>query len=197
VTERNGLLPSDPDATWSDPAIPAVGLLYDAIEFANHSLYAQNRVNDCPEGGGMGTTLTGFWRASGDQPLIFFHVGDSRLYRQRGGLLEQLTRDQTMYQQALEAGIVENLPARNLLLQAVGPSSQVTPEVRSVQVQAGDVLMLCSDGLHGSVPHGEIETQLASVTAESLEPACARLIGLAKEYGGRDNITVMLVCCQG
>ena len=129
--------------------------------------------------------------------MVFFHVGDSRLYRQRGGLLEQLTRDQTLYQQALEAGMVENLPARNLLLQAVGPSPRVTPEVRSLQVTAGDVLMLCSDGLHGSVPHGEIETQLTIVTADTLEPACARLIGLAKEYGGRDNITVMLVACLG
>ena len=194
---REGPLPPDPDATWSDPAIPAVGLLYDAIEYANHSLYAQNRASDHPDGGGMGTTLTGFWRASDEAPLIFFHVGDSRLYRQRGGQLEQLTRDQTMYQQALEAGIVENLPARNLLLQAVGPSPHVTPEVRSLQVQAGDVLMLCSDGLHGSVPHGEIEATLEAVTAETLERACTRLIGLAKEYGGRDNITAMVVCCQG
>jgi serine/threonine protein phosphatase PrpC len=195
--ERDGLLPPDPDATWSDPAMPAVRLLHDAIEFANQTLYAQNRAGDCPDGGGMGTTLTGFWHPSSGQPLIFFHVGDSRLYRQRGGLLEQLTRDQTMYQQALEAGIVENLPARNLLLQAVGPSPQVTPEVRSVQVQAGDVLMLCSDGLHGSVPHGEIEAQLSRVTADTLEAACARLIGLAKEYGGRDNITLLLAMCQG
>jgi protein phosphatase len=194
---REGALPPDPDATWSDPSIPAVGLLYDAIDYANHSLFAQNRANDRVEGGGMGTTLTGFWRARDEAPMIFFHVGDSRLYRQRGGLLEQLTRDQTMYQQALEAGMVENLPARNLLLQAVGPSPHVTPEVRSLQVKAGDVLMLCSDGLHGSVPHGEIEAELAMATEQTLEPACARLIALAKEYGGRDNITVMLMACQG
>lgn len=186
----------DPDATWSDPAIPAVGLLYDAIDFANHSLYAQNTARDCPDGGGMGTTLTGFWRASAQAPLVLFHVGDSRLYRQRDGQLEQLTRDQTMYQQALESGAFENLPPRNLLLQAVGPSARVTPEVRSLVVHAGDVLMLCSDGLHGSVPHGEIEAIMGAATAATLDQACARLIALAKEYGGRDNITVLMALCQ-
>ena len=148
---------------------------------------------DCADGGGMGTTLTGFWRASGDAPLVFFHVGDSRLYRQRGGLLEQLTRDQTMYQQALEAGMIEHLPARNLLLQAVGPSAAGRRRrCARMLVQAGDVLMLCSDGLHGSVPHGEIEAALARRRRGDAEQACARLIAMAKDYGGRDNITVLL-----
>lgn len=190
------VLARDPDATWSDPASRAIGLLHDAIEFANHSLYTQNRARDCADGGGMGTTLTGCWRPFGAAPLVFFQVGDSRLYRLRGGELTQLTRDQTMYQQALDAGMIEHLPARNLLLQAVGPSPQVTPEVRSQLALAGDVLMLCSDGLHGSVPHGEIEAALATATEATLAQVCARLIALAKEYGGRDNITVLVVLCQ-
>jgi serine/threonine protein phosphatase PrpC len=187
---------ADPDATWSDLAMRAVSVLHDAIDYANHQLYAQNLARNCPEGG-MGSTLTGFWRPSFDTPMAFFHVGDSRLYRQRGGQMEQLTRDQTMYQQALDAGVIENLPARNLLLQAMGPAPEVIPAVNSQLLLAGDVLMLCSDGLHGSVPHGEMEAVLAAVTEATLAAACARLIELAKQYGGRDNITVLLVLYQG
>lgn len=186
----------DPDATWSDPAVHAIGLLYDAIDYANCSLYAQNLARGCADGGGMGTTLTGFWGGRGDAPLVYFHVGDSRLYRQRDDQLEQLTRDQTMYQQALDSGMIEHLPPRNLLLQAVGPSPLVNPEVHAALVQAGDVLMLCSDGLHGSVPHGEIEAALAGVDVSTLTLACARLIAMAKDYGGRDNITVLLALCR-
>ncbi|QYF95741.1 protein phosphatase 2C domain-containing protein [Massilia sp. PAMC28688] len=185
---------ADPDATWSDPAAGAVRLLHAGIAHANASLYAQNCSRNRSEGG-MGTTLTGFWRPYSAWPLVFFHVGDSRLYRLRGGVLEQLTRDQTMYQQALEAGMFDNLPARNLLLQAVGPSASVMPEVRSHLALDGDVLMLCSDGLHGSVPHAEMESMLARATPGNLDQLCAQLIDMAKLYGARDNITVLLALC--
>jgi serine/threonine protein phosphatase PrpC len=187
---------ADPDATWSDPAMRGVGMLHDAIEFANRSLYQRNVANDCEDGGGMGTTLTGFWRPQGQQPFILFHVGDSRLYRQRNGQLEQLTRDHTMYQQALDAGLFDNLPPRNMLLQAMGPSPTVTPEVRSLVVQPGDLLMLCSDGLHGSVPHGEMEMAMMGATPERLGTICAQLIERAKECGSRDNITILIAMCQ-
>jgi serine/threonine protein phosphatase PrpC len=189
-------LADDPDATWSDLAMRAVAVLYGAVEFANARLHAENLARGRLEAG-MGTTLTGFWRANADAPLVLLHVGDSRLYRHRGGQLEQLTRDQTMYQQALDAGMIDNLPARNLLLQAVGPSPQVMPEVCSHLVLAGDVLMLCSDGLHGSVPHGEIEAVMASASESALQAACLQLIALAKEYGGRDNITVVMALYRG
>jgi protein phosphatase len=186
----------DPDATWSDPAAAAVRLLHAAVSHANASLYEQNCARKRGDGGGMGATLTGFWRASGAAPLVAFHVGDSRLYRLREGVLEQLTRDQTLYQQALEAGMLDALPPRNLLLQAVGPSASVTPEVRSHLVMAGDLLMLCSDGLHGSVPHGDIESLLAQADAATLDETCARLIQMAKVCGGRDNITVVVALLE-
>jgi protein phosphatase len=185
----------DPDATWSDPAAGAVRLLHAAVTYANARLYEQNCARNRADGGGMGTTLTGFWRAAPAAPLVAFHVGDSRLYRLRDGVLEQLTRDQTLYQQALEAGMLDKLPARNLLLQAVGPSRAITPEVRSHVVLPGDVLMLCSDGLHGSVPHGDIEGVLAESGEDRLEQACAQLIDMAKLNGGRDNITVVAALC--
>jgi serine/threonine protein phosphatase PrpC len=187
---------TDPDATWSDPAAGAVRLLHAAVTHANARLYEQNCERNRADGGGMGTTLTGFWRASGTAPLVSFHVGDSRLYRLRAGVLEQLTRDQTLYQQALEAGMLDKLPARNLLLQAVGPSRAITPEVRSHVVMPGDVLMLCSDGLHGSVPHADIEGVLARADEDRLVQACDRLIEMAKSNGGRDNITVVVALCD-
>jgi serine/threonine protein phosphatase PrpC len=188
---------SDPDATWSDPIMRAVALLHDAIGAANRVLYAQNVAHGCPEGEGMGATLTGFWRPGADEPLTLFHVGDSRLYRQRSGRLDQLTSDQTLYQQAIDAGAIRDLPARNVLLQAMGPSPTVAPEVRTIFAEPGDLLVLCSDGLHGCVPHGDIEAALAAVSAATLEAVCRRLIQLAKDCGGRDNITVLLALCEG
>ncbi|CAN7366371.1 PP2C family protein-serine/threonine phosphatase [Massilia sp. LjRoot122] len=187
---------ADPDATWSDPAAGAMRLLHAAVNHANQRLYAQNCARNRGDGGGMGATLTGFWHPSATAPMVSFHVGDSRLYRLRGCVLEQLTRDQTLYQQALEAGMLDRLPARNLLLQAVGPAATVTAEVRSHMVLEGDVLMLCSDGLHGSVPHSEIEEVLAQVTIDTLEQACERLVELARAYQGRDNITVAVALCS-
>jgi PPM family protein phosphatase len=185
-------LRADPDATWPDPAGGAVRLLHAAVAEANAGLYEQNLARGRADGDGMGTTLTGFWQPPGSIQLVMFHVGDSRLYRLRGGVLEQLSRDQTLYQQALESGLFDALPARNVLLQAVGPSPSVAPEVRAHLVLPGDLLMLCSDGLHGSVPHGEMETVLAGAAPSTLDAACARLIDLAYQYGGRDNITVVL-----
>ncbi|CAH0296005.1 Serine/threonine phosphatase stp [Massilia sp. Bi118] len=197
AVDLDATVPADPDATWSDPAAAAVRLLHAAVSHANASLYEQNCARRRADGDGMGATLTGFWRASSTAPLVAFHVGDSRLYRLREGVLEQLTRDQTLYQQALEAGMLDPLPPRNLLLQAVGPSNSVTPEVRSHLAVAGDVLMLCSDGLHGSVPHGDIEDALAQANEGNLDQVCGRLIGMAKDCGGRDNITVAVALCDG
>lgn len=119
--------------------------------------------------------------------MIFVHVGDSRLYRYRSGALIQLTRDQTLYQQALDKGAIENLPPRNVLLQEVGPTSVVNPEIRALRVECNDLLMLCSDGLHGSVPHGQIEQALTAATESMRVQTCSRLIEPAKEYGSRDN----------
>lgn len=196
AVDLDATVPADPDATWSDPAAAAVRLLHAAVSHANASLYERNCARKRGDGDGMGATLTGFWRAANSAPLVAFHVGDSRLYRLRDGVLEQLTRDQTLYQQALEAGMLDPLPPRNLLLQAVGPSRSVTPEVRSHLAVAGDVLMLCSDGLHGSVPHGDIEDALAAANEDSLDQVCARLIGMAVACGGRDNITVLVALCD-
>ncbi len=179
---------------WPDRTVAALTRLRGALAYANLSVHAQNLALHC-RAGGMGTTLTGVWTPHPGDATLLFHVGDSRLYRQRAGALTQLTRDQTLYQQALDGGALDNLPPRNLLMQAVGPTATLTPEIGVLDLLPDDLLMLCSDGLHGSVPHGEIGAVLRAARAEALEPACAVLLALAQQYGGRDNVTALLVRC--
>ena len=114
----------------------------------------------------------------------------------RKGELAILTRDQTLYQQALEDGMLDPLPPRNVLLQALGPTEVITPEVKPALCEAGDLYLLCSDGLYGTTPHGAIADVLAGASAQSLEACCHRLIDLAKEFGSRDNITAVLALCH-
>jgi len=192
----SALTDHDPDATWSDRTMPAVITLFDAVELANARLHAENLADRYGEGCGMGTTLTGLWQYLDRGRLVVFHVGDSRLYRYRDGKLALLTRDQTLHQQAIEAGQVDNLPAGNLLLQAIGPSATVKPDVRSHLYQAGDLYLLCTDGLHGKVPRGAIEDIMKNTGANQLQQACADLIALAKQHGSRDNITALLLLCD-
>ncbi len=185
---------ADPHADWTNSTSAAMTTLHHAVEFANQRMYQVNRDNRRAEGGGMGTTLTGIWQPAPGGPQFVFHVGDTRLYRFRNGALTQLTRDQTMYQKAVEAGVLHNLPGRNLLLQALGPSSGVRPELRMQETEPGDLYLLCSDGLHGSCPDEQIARLLAAST--DLETTCAELIDTAKRNRSRDNITVVLLQCR-
>ena len=187
---------ADPDATWQDEHMPAIVAVHEAVDAANARVYGANVQSGLGEGGGMGTTLTGFWQSLPDGPLVVFHVGDSRLYRYRDGELAVLTRDQTMYQQALEAGVSGDFPPRNLLLQAIGPTATVAPDVKASMPRAGDLYLLCSDGLYGNTPHAAIENALAGAHAQSLEQCCHDLIALAKTHGSRDNITAVLALVE-
>lgn len=170
-----------------------VAALRDAVASANRHLYQANLAAGRDDGSGMGTTLTGLWQAAPGGPLCVFHVGDTRLYRYRGGQLAQLTHDQTLHQQALNAGYRHNLPPRNLLLQALGPAAEVTPELLVESAMPDDLYLLCSDGLHGVCADGQIAAVLGDVARAGLEACCARLIELAKHAGSRDNITALLL----
>jgi serine/threonine protein phosphatase PrpC len=185
----------DPDAAWTDASHAAMVTLHDAVEFTNQRMYLTNVDQLRGDGGGMGTTLTGIWQPHANGPALVFHVGDTRLYRLRAGRLVQLTRDQTMYQKAIEAGVSQNLPPRNLLLQALGPSSGIKPELQTRPVTPGDLYLLCSDGLHGAIGDEQIAAVLDEVHAEDLGASCAQLIAMAKLNGSRDNITVVLFQC--
>jgi protein phosphatase len=180
----------------SDATMRAMVTLHDAVEFANGHVYQANVANGQADGAGMGTTLTGMWQAAQDGPAFIFHVGDSRLYRFRQGRLNQLTRDQSLYQQALEAGMPEPLPARNLLLQAIGPAPLVKPDLQTQAIAPGDVYLLCSDGLYGNSSPQAIAAILARVRDDNLGPCCAELVAMAKRDGSRDNITAVIVRCK-
>ncbi|MFL6658134.1 MAG: PP2C family protein-serine/threonine phosphatase [Massilia sp.] len=186
----------DPDVDWTDASYDAMITLHDAIEYANQRMYQTNVENRKGAGGGMGTTLTGIWQPQSDGPALVFHVGDSRLYRMRAGQLDQLTQDQTLYQSVYESGIRTNLPPRNLLLQALGPAPAIKPELQASPVAPGDLYLLCSDGLHGTVSDAKIADVMATALPADLGASCAELIEMAKMGGSRDNITVLLFQCQ-
>jgi protein phosphatase len=143
---------------------------------------------------GMGTTLTMAYTLHRD--LFVGHVGDSRCYLCRGGELYQLTHDHTLVQEMVEHG---HLPAeeaghhrlRHVITNVLGSTEPgVRPEVHKVHLEAGDVMLLCSDGLTEMV---DDETIVGELRADpDVRHACERLVALAKEKGGRDNITVVL-----
>ncbi|WP_137175155.1 PP2C family serine/threonine-protein phosphatase [Massilia sp. HP4] len=185
-----GSAAGDPDATELDLRWDSMVRLRRAVDQANALLYEENRAHGHADGDGMGSTLTGLQFLPAQGAIVSFHVGDSRLYRCRDGILVQLTRDQTAYQLALESSAPGELPPRNLLLQAIGPAPAVAPDLDYHEVCAGDLLLLCSDGLHGWAPHAEIAALLRR--EEDLHAACAGLLALAGRHASRDNVTVLL-----
>jgi protein phosphatase len=144
---------------------------------------------------GMATTVVVAWLL-GDR-LWVAHTGDSRLYRLRDGELSQITRDHSFSQELLDAGMVTEdearlLPAKNLVTRALGASPDIEPEIHDYDVRAGDVLLLCSDGLTEMVMHSEIGSLVKALLPDITE-AARRLVDMANEAGGRDNTSVVLV----
>jgi serine/threonine protein phosphatase PrpC len=163
-----------------------------AIRLANARVFqaADNR----EELNGMGTTVVSAL-VSGDVMTIG-SAGDSRCYLVRGGELKQLTRDDSWVSAALGEGIlnsddVEHHPLRNVITKAVGARDTIDLDVLEHDLQPGDLVMLCSDGLHGLVNDQDIGRILQS--SPSLEEVSARLVEAANEAGGRDNVTVVLL----
>jgi serine/threonine protein phosphatase PrpC len=151
-----------------------------------HHLGASN-----PKFYGMGTTLCSilFFK----EFIIYSHVGDSRIYRFRKGTLSLLTNDHTVYSKNLPT--LENrngvsLP-RKVLAKAIGTSIFVSPEIKSEKVEVGDIYLLSSDGLHDLVSDATIESLLKN--SSDLNQVASHLIETAKESGGHDNITLLLV----
>ena len=151
-----------------------------------------------PEHRGMGTTAT-IAGLLGDT-LYLAQVGDSRAYLVRGGIAHQITKDQSLMQKLIEAGEItaeeaEHSERRNIILQALGPESVVRTDLTHQRVRRGDTLILCSDGLSGQMKVEDIAHAIAE--EPRLEMACARLIDLANENGGPDNITIVAARFEG
>lgn len=170
--------------------------LKEAVESANIEIH--NYAKAHPENRGMGTTATAVG-ILGDH-LYLTQVGDSRAYLVRAGAAHQLTKDQSLMQRLVEAGELTEEEAaqserRNIILQALGPDAKVKVDLTHQEIRRGDVLVLCSDGLSGQVKKEEIARQ-ASETRD-LKAVCDRLVALANERGGPDNITVLVARLDG
>ena len=151
-----------------------------------------------PEFRGMGTTAT-VAGVLGDT-LYLAQVGDSRAYLVRNGVALQITKDQSLMQKLIEAGEIteeeaEQSERRNIILQALGPDARIRVDVTYQDLRRGDLLILCSDGLSGQVTRDEI----AAVATEKPDVTGigSRLIEMANERGGPDNITVVVVRFDG
>jgi len=165
--------------------------LESTVQKANARIYAMAKEN--PTLKGMGCTTTASYAADGR--LTTAHVGDSRLYRLRGGSLEQLTEDHSLVGGLVRLGQLtpeeaEVHPQRSVILRAVGVEANLEVDILNHELAPGDVYLACSDGLSGMVRDEVIGETLAMFP--SLAEAAEMLIELANTAGGRDNITVVL-----
>ncbi|QKT04303.1 serine/threonine-protein phosphatase [Ectothiorhodospiraceae bacterium 2226] len=175
-----------------DPGEVLLGILQ-AIEHVNGEIYATARSQ--PQYAGMGTTVVAAVFAHGW--LTVLHVGDSRLYRLRGGVLEQLTVDHSLLRELgasatpQERAVLE-MAGRNIITRALGIAPEVEADVQQQGVEAADLYLLCSDGLSNLLDEDDL-LRLASAPRGSLNERVKRLVALARERGGDDNISVILV----
>jgi protein phosphatase len=149
-----------------------------------------------PQCSGMGTTLV--MALFHDNSMTVAHLGDSRLYRLRGGKFEQITRDHSLLQEQIDSGVMTAEQARisinkNLVTRALGVDPVAEPEIRDYSVQAGDMYLLCTDGLPDMVDDETLAEELGNTGSADLDLTAGRLVDLANEGGGRDNISVVLV----
>lgn len=160
---------------------------------ANAAIYQTAKSQ--PQYSGMGTTLV--VALFFDNRMTVGHIGDSRLYRLRDDVLEQITRDHSLLQEQIDSGMITKEQARysqnkNLVTRAVGIDPEVETEIHTYPVQRGDIYLLCSDGLSDMVPDDEIHATLTTLQS-NLPLAAKQLVQLANDCGGRDNISVILV----
>jgi protein phosphatase len=191
----------DCDVTWPRSAgvprrEPGAALLAAAIHRANHRI--RHEASRDADKTGMGTTVAGL--LVHEDRVALAHVGDSRIYRLRGRRLERLTEDHSWVGMMVQRGLLtaeeaETDARRNVLLRAVGGHEVIEVDTRWDAATAGDVYMLCSDGLHGALSDGELGAVL--LAHHDLVRAANALVERANDAGGPDNITVVLVRLGG
>ena len=175
--------------------------LKEAVEIANQQIHQYAREH--AENRGMGTTTT----ACGcfGNALYLSQIGDSRGYLIRRGRIHQITKDQSLMQRLVDAGELTEEEAavserRNIILQALGPDPHVKVDLTRQELRAGDVLVMCSDGLSGQVKNTDIQeivTRHVTDGKTDLVTACKELIDLANQRGGPDNITCIVARFSG
>lgn len=163
-----------------------------AIEAANLAIYTRSQGNR--KLSGMGTTLVALVAEEGRAWIL--NVGDSRGYLQRCGALRQITIDHSLVDEQVRSGRMkpseaEHSPLRNVITRALGTQSSVSADVFPIEVEAGDLFLLCSDGLTRELSDSVLESLLALDLP--LDGLCERLVKAANHAGGHDNITCLLV----
>lgn len=198
-TVSQTFLEEDPERTVSPNDIDdsLIGRLYQATLYSNHLIHHQGRTD--PQFNGMGATFTGIGITPEAVDLI--QVGDSRAYLVRSGQVHQITKDQSLVQQLIDANQIspeeaETHTLKNVILQALGAQNEIYPVAARLMPQRDDVLILCSDGLSNKVAGADM-LKIVSDNADRLELACAELVKEANERGGEDNITVILAKLTG
>ena len=192
VSEK--LLDNDPDDTIADASADhdLIHKLHNATVFANYLIHQQGRSD--PQFQGMGATFTGM----GVTPLgaDIIQVGDSRAYLVRKGKIYQVTKDQSLVQQLIDANQIsaeeaETHTLKNVILQALGAQNEIYPVSARVTPHRDDVFLLCSDGLSNKVSAAEMQ-RIVNDNLDQLQNACVELVTVANKNGGEDNITVVI-----
>ncbi len=163
-----------------------------AVLAANEVVFSRAESDD--KLSGMGTTLVVL--VTEESRVWVLNVGDSRCYRLRNQILEQLTLDHSLVEELVRLGRMTpdealSSPLRNVITRALGTQSSITPDVFEMQAEPGDLYLLCSDGLPREISDETIKSIL--IMDLSLEELCANLVNAAKKAGGNDNITCLLV----
>ena len=166
--------------------------LASAVQLANRMIYESAQKHAAQRG--MGATVVAVW--INEQRLSVAHVGDSRLYLLRSGELQQITDDHSLVAEQVRRGILtkeqaESSDMQSVLIRALGIEPEVQVDADEHLLMEGDVLVLCSDGLSRMVSDLEIASTLLG--SNGMQPSADRLIELANEYGGEDNVSVVLV----
>ncbi len=191
------LMGNNAEGPECDPDSSLVDCLKHATLQANRNIHYKSLEDSrCS---GMGATLTGA-AIKGDK-LDLIQVGDSRAYVMRGTQIRLATKDQSLVQQLVDVGQISEEEAethmfRNVILQALGAQTELTPATARIQIRQGDMLLLCSDGLSGKLRNEEIR-QIVADSTKDLAAACSALVAAANERGGEDNITVVLARFTG
>jgi PPM family protein phosphatase len=197
VCER--LLNEDIEETLTPEAYEynLVAKLYNATLYANHLVHNQGRTD--PQFQGMGATFTGIGVTKRGVDIV--QVGDSRAYLVRDGKIYQITKDQSLVQQLIDAQQIspeeaETHTLKNVILQALGAQNEIYPVSARLEPHRGDVVLVCSDGLSNKVMAADMQ-RIVVDNYDSLEIACAELVKEANANGGEDNITVVLAKLLG
>ena len=164
----------------------------DAVSAANRAIFSRSQRN--PRLSGMGTTLVALVVEQNRAWVL--NVGDSRCYRLRDGSLEQLTHDHSLVHEQVRLGRMSRheavrSPLRNVITRAVGTQGAVTPDCFQLDTRAGDLFLLCSDGLTRELPDRTIEELMRE--GGPLDRGVSRLVDAANKAGGNDNVTCLLV----